>query len=112
MAFYPSPGGATESELPLETWSDIVAANPPLAEVCPDVEAALLRSGEGSDTTRCYIVPIDRCYELVGSMRRTWRGFDGGQEVRELIAAFFADIERRSRPPRQRSARASSAAHG
>ena len=100
VAFYPGPGGATESELPLATWGEIVAANPPLAQVRPDVEAALLRGGGDPDDMRCYIVPIDRCYELVGSMRRSWRGFDGGQEVRGLIDAFFADIEARSRPPR------------
>ena len=28
VAFYPSPAGATESLLPLETWKDIEAANP------------------------------------------------------------------------------------
>ena len=26
----------------------------------------------------CFIVPIDACYELVGHLRRLWRGFDGG----------------------------------
>ena len=29
-----------------------------------------------------HLVPIDRCYELVGALRLTWRGFDGGQEAR------------------------------
>ena len=30
-AFYPGPAGATESELPLDTWAEVVAANPELA---------------------------------------------------------------------------------
>jgi hypothetical protein len=103
VAFYPSPGGATESELPLDTWEAIVAANPPLDGVVPDVEAILIRataSGPSRTPTmepECYIVPIDRCYELVGELRLYWRGFDGGQEVREHIEAFFDDLARRSK---------------
>lgn len=95
VAFYPSPGGATESELELDAWRDVVAANPGLGDVEPDVEAVLVRTGAGDP--RCFVVPVDRCYELVGALRLHWRGFDGGQEVREHIAAFFADVERRSR---------------
>ena len=43
-------------------------------------------------------MPIDRCYELVGALRAAWRGFDGGQEARALLDAFFADLAARSRP--------------
>lgn len=95
VAFYPSPGGATESELPLDAWGDIVDANPALADVEADVEAVLLHTGDGDPT--CHIVPVDRCYELVGAMRLHWRGFDGGTEVRAQIAAFFDDVGARAR---------------
>ena len=44
VAFYPGPAGATESELPLAAWSRIVAANPQLDLLRPDVEALLIRS--------------------------------------------------------------------
>jgi hypothetical protein len=98
VAFYPSPGGATESELPLDAWGDVVEANPALADVEPDVEAVLLRTGDGEPT--CHVVPVDRCYELVGAMRLHWRGFDGGAEVRDQIAAFFDDVGARARTPR------------
>lgn len=104
VAFYPSPGGATESELALDTWDEIVAANPPLTEVAPDVEAVLIRAGgpgtaaRADDGPECYIVPVDRCYELVGELRLHWHGFDGGSEVRERIHAFFDDLAARSRP--------------
>lgn len=98
VAFYPSPGGATESELPMAAWADIVAANPGLDRVEPDVEAVLIRT-DGPQPS-CFVVPVDRCYELVGVMRLHWRGFDGGQEVREQLATFFADVEQRSRPLR------------
>ncbi len=96
VAFYPSPGGATESDLPLDAWSDVVAANPGLEQVEPDVEATLVRTG--TDTAQCFVVPVDRCYELVGTLRLHWRGFDGGQQVRAQIDAFFADVAKRSRP--------------
>ena len=39
-----------------------------------------------------------RCYELVGALRLVWRGFDGGQEARAALDAFFADLAARSRP--------------
>jgi len=110
VAFYPSPGGATESELSLDAWDDIVDANPALAGIEPDVEAALVRTGHdgpgrrGDGAPSCHVVPIDRCYELVGELRMHWRGFDGGQEVRERIDAFFADVQRRSRPSRASTA--------
>lgn len=97
VAFYPSPGGATESELPLDAWGDVVGANPALADVEPDVEAVLLRTGDDEPT--CHVVPVDRCYELVGAMRLHWRGFDGGSEVRDQIAAFFDDVSARARTP-------------
>ena len=73
VAFYPSPAGATESLLPLETWEEIVRASPPDRGDEPDVEALLVSKREQSFA--CYIVPIDACYELVGIVRRHWRGF-------------------------------------
>jgi hypothetical protein len=106
VAFYPSPAGATESELDLAAWADVVAANPGLATVEPDVEAVLVRagdarSGSGAPAGReCFVVPIDACYELVGHMRLLWQGFDGGREARERIEAFFADVRGRARPLR------------
>ena len=95
VAFYPSPAGATESELPLATWERVVAANPGVGIVRPDVEALLVRADR--EGFSCHLVPIDACYELVGRMRATWRGFDGGQEARAALAEFFADVDRRSR---------------
>jgi hypothetical protein len=94
VAFYPGPAGATESELPLAAWDRIVAQSPQLALLRPDVEALLVRR-PGED---CFVVPIDACYELVGQLRRLWRGFDGGSEAHALIDTFFAGIRQRSRP--------------
>lgn len=99
VAFYPSPAGATESELTLESWDRLVAANPQLDVLLPDVEALLIyRSDHGRGDFHCVLVPIDVCYELVGTMRMTWRGFDGGQEARTAMDTFFTTVESRSRP--------------
>jgi hypothetical protein len=96
-AFYPGPAGATESELPLETWSEVSAANHRLGTLQPDVEAFLVRARANRGGTECYIVPIDACYELVGHLRRLWRGFDGGKEANAKLDAFFDDIRAKAR---------------
>ena len=57
-----------------------------------------MRMPDRSAGAACFVVPIDRCYELVGALRRVWRGFDGGQEARALLDGFFADVATRSRP--------------
>lgn len=94
VAFYPSPGGATQSLLDLAAWQEVVAANPAVADVSPDVEALLLRRVE--DRVECYLVPIDACYDLVGRVKLNWKGFDGGEEVWAEIDRFFADLRERA----------------
>ena len=93
--FYPSPAGATESLLPLETWAEVVDANPALAALAPDVEALLVYKRPAG--FELYVVPIDACYELVGTVRRHWRGFHGGEEAWQAIDAFFARLAARTR---------------
>ncbi len=110
-AFYPSPAGATESLLPLDSWNEIVVANPELATLRPDVEAFLVRSAETRSGTvppagrpgwrpECFLVPIDVCYELVGELRRLWKGFDGGAEAHAALDDFFERVRDRSQPAR------------
>ena len=95
VAFYPGPAGATESLLSMEGWEAISARNPQFSKLEADVEAILVdRRGTES---RCFMVPIDSAYELVGLIRTTWRGFDGGEEAHARIDAFFATIGERSR---------------
>lgn len=97
LAFYPSPAGATESQLPLDTWGELVARHPELASLAPDVEALVVRRDR--DHAQAYIVPIDAAYELVGSIRVGWRGFDGGSEVHARIDAYFQRIAERAGSP-------------
>lgn len=95
VGLYPSPAGATESQLGLETWQELVAANPVLQGLQPDVEALLVnRVASARDH---YIAPIDECYRLVGMVRAGWKGLSGGTEVWRSIAAFFAELKARAR---------------
>ena len=96
VALYPSPAGATESELDPDTWTDVLGGSRLAGLLEPDVEALLLRRTDGHG--ECHLVPIDICYELVGRMRLLWQGFDGGAEARAALDAFFADVARRVRP--------------
>ncbi|MCU1494967.1 MAG: hypothetical protein JWO62_2731 [Acidimicrobiaceae bacterium] len=96
-AFYPGPAGATESELPLDTWEEVLEANPELDSIQPDVEAFLVRARPDRGGADCFVVPIDACYELVGHLRRLWRGFDGGREAHDLLDSFFARVRERAR---------------
>jgi Family of unknown function (DUF5947) len=103
VAFYPSPAGATESLLPLETWEEVVREHPELADLTglsADVEALLVwqpsEGRSGQQGSACLIVPIDACYELVGIVRRQWRGFHGGEEVWQAIDAFFTALRARA----------------
>ena len=96
VAFYPSPLGATESLLDLAAWGDVVAANPVLAELEPDVEALFVNRTGGA--AEYWLLPVDRCYELVGLVRTHWKGFGGGEEVWAALATFFDDLRRRAKP--------------
>ena len=70
VAFYPSPAGATESELDPETWESVFGGSALAELMLPDTEALLVRRSPGSggdaDRTDCYLVPVDLAYALVG----------------------------------------------
>jgi hypothetical protein len=99
VAQYPSPAGATESQLPLETWSELAAENPILSEMESDVEALLVnRLGpvRGYPAPEYYLLPIDECYKLVWLIRSHWQGFSGGAEVWKQLEGYFAELKARS----------------
>ncbi|MEO6318100.1 MAG: DUF5947 family protein [Acidimicrobiales bacterium] len=93
-AFYPSPAGATESLLPLDAWDRLLVDNEALRSMEADVEALIVRRDDKHDDA--YLVPIDACYELVGELRRLWKGFDGGTEARGAMDAFFDRLQEKS----------------
>jgi hypothetical protein len=99
IAMYPSPAGATESLLTLDTWDEIAASNPVLDDMEPDVEALLVNRighSRGFNEPEHYVVPIDECYKLVGLIRSHWSGLAGGAEVWRQIADFFTTLKARS----------------
>jgi len=97
VCFYPGPGGATESLLPLDAWAAVLAANPAMSEIDDDVEALLVQRVQGR--FELFAVPIDACYELVGIMRARWKGFDGGTEVWAAAGEFFSRLRTRAGGP-------------
>jgi len=97
VAFYPSPAGATESELDQDAWNDIVAENPLLANLMPDVEALLVNRMSGARDY--FLAPIDECYKLTGIVRIHWRGFSGGDEGLDRFRQFFDGLKERSYSP-------------
>ncbi|MGI9070931.1 MAG: DUF5947 family protein [Bryobacteraceae bacterium] len=99
LAFYPSPAGATESMPSLTAWEEIVKQNPVLDGMEPDVEALLanrLEHARAAESGEYFLVPIDKCYELVGLIRRGWCGFSGGTEVWKQIGSFFDTLNARA----------------
>jgi hypothetical protein len=99
IALYPSPAGATESLLALESWNEIVSRNQALNGMEPDVEALLanrLGYSRGYSAPEYYLLPIDECYKLVGLIRAHWKGLSGGTEVWQQIAEFFKNVKERA----------------
>lgn len=94
VVLYPSPAGATESEVDPDVWRAAFGDSPLAAALRPDVEALLVRREEGR--TECFLVPVDAAYELVGRLRLNWRGFDGGAQARATLADFFDRLARRA----------------
>jgi hypothetical protein len=90
VACYPSPAGATESELDLGAWGAVVDANPVLATLEADVEGLVVN--RLADPPQYAIAPIDRCYALVGLVRLRWEGINGGQGLAGAIAGFFDEL--------------------
>ncbi len=87
VALYPSPAGATESELRFETWMALRERNPVLAGLEPDAEALIVnRMG---DRHQYAIAPIDRAYELVGLIKSRWEGISGGRGVEQAVERYF-----------------------
>jgi hypothetical protein len=96
VAAYPSPAGATESLLTMENWQTIVAENSELKELKPDVEALLIN--RVGDSREYFIAPMDVCFELVGLIRKNWRGLSGGELVWSEIEKFFARLQEQTSP--------------
>jgi hypothetical protein len=94
---YPSAAGPVESTLPLDAWNGLLERHALIRALEPDVEALIAYAPRGQQELEAFLVPIDRCYELVARVRTKWKGFDG-REAREEISRFFEVLRSRGRP--------------
>jgi hypothetical protein len=90
VAMYPSPAGATESELHFESWGRMLELNPVLARMEPDIEGLIVN--RLADPPNYVIAPIDRCYALTGTVKASWEGISGGSGVERAVATFFDQL--------------------
>jgi hypothetical protein len=112
---FPSPGGATEAELPERAFFELEERIDPrgralLRSMQDDVEALLVRRGADGICTS-FVVPIDVCYELIALLRRHWKGFDGGPDARRAVDELFARLAERSEPAIDRASTTSRFEH-
>ncbi|MGH7527894.1 MAG: DUF5947 family protein, partial [Gemmatimonadales bacterium] len=94
VALYPSPAGATESELDLAAWEELRRSEPLLDELEPDTEALLVSRTVAPPAY--FIAPIDECYRLVGLIKSRWRGISGGTEAEAAISGFLTGLRERA----------------
>ncbi len=95
VALYPSPAGATESELETETWRELRTQNPVLMGLEPDAEALIVN--RMAEPAQHAIAPIDECYRLVGLIKVNWDGISGGSGVERAIETFFGELREKAR---------------
>jgi hypothetical protein len=95
VALYPSPAGATESELDLKAWDELCEANPVLETLEADTEALIVN--RISDPPQFAVAPIDQCYALVGAIKASWEGISGGDAVERAVPRFFDELRERAR---------------
>jgi Family of unknown function (DUF5947) len=96
VAMYPSPAGATESELRFESWARMVALNPVLAALEPDVEGLIVN--RLVEPPIYAIAPIDRCYALTGAVKLAWEGISGGAGVERAVSSYFEQLREQAVP--------------
>ncbi|HSO99516.1 MAG TPA: DUF5947 family protein [Solirubrobacteraceae bacterium] len=96
VAMYPSPAGATESELRFEAWQRMCECNPVLTGLESDIEGLIVN--RLSDPPVYAIAPIDQCYALTGAIKASWEGISGGSGVQHAVTDFFAGLQARAVP--------------
>jgi Family of unknown function (DUF5947) len=92
-ALYPSPAGATESEIAPVVWEELKSSNPQLRSLLPDAEAVVVNRLH--QPHQIAIAPIDQCYRLVGMIKVSWEGISGGEGPRDAAERFFEELRSR-----------------
>lgn len=97
VAYYPSPAGITREEIPRPAWDALQETERSLQRMEPEVEALLVRS-RGATADR-FVVPIDDCFQLVGTVRTMWEGWSGGDELWSRLDEWFDALATRAKIP-------------
>ena len=95
-AYYPGPGGATESLLDLASWAEVLDANPVLAQAEPDIRAILLRRAPAG-------MPATSCRSTGAT---SWSGSFDSRGSGSTAARTYGHGSRRFSPELDREARA------
>ncbi len=90
VAMYPSPAGATESELHFDAWARACELNPILAQMEQDIEGLIVN--RMAEPAVYVLAPIDRCYELTGTIKMHWEGISGGSALEAAMEDFFSRL--------------------
>lgn len=91
VGLYPSPAGATECELYLDSWEELKELNPILSTLEVDIEAMVIN--RLADPPQYAIAPIDQAYELVGLIKANWEGISGGAGLNAAVENFFRGLK-------------------
>ena len=94
VALYPSPAGATESEIDPLAWRALREANPQLIGLEADAEALIVN--RLADPPQYAIAPIDECYRLVGAIKLAWEGISGGDGPQAAATSFLDELRERA----------------
>jgi hypothetical protein len=94
LAFGNGNAGTDAAHLAVEFMHPVIVGKPaiPAIALTNDI-ATVTGDGERFDG---FLVPIDVCYHLVGRIRLSWKGFNGGEEVRQEMAGFFDRLAQRA----------------
>ena len=94
VALYPSPAGATESEIEPTAWREMRERNPELVGLEADAEALIVN--RLADPPQYAIAPIDECYRLVGLIKLSWNGISGGDGPKQAATGFLEELRERA----------------
>ena len=96
VALYPSPAGATESELHFETWRGWRVLNPVLDELEPDAEALIVNRLSDPPSTRSLRSTAATCWS--GSSNRAGRASRAAPGWSEAVAGYFDELRSAAAP--------------
>ena len=100
VAFYPGPAGVAESELGLQAWSEVLAANPELEVLTDDVEALLVRAPDADRDAACFLYRSTPAMSLPAGCVRSGAGSTEARTPARRSTVLRPTVAERSQPAR------------